>query len=237
MTETDWGACPDPDRMLDYLEAHDLVSARKQRLHDCACVRRLWHLLLDERGRRAVRTAERFADGAVRSERLREAQGNALNAASARVARSLPGTPDSYNVLNAAAGAAWEFRSGVDPLTDAAAAISWEGLTESGTAERLEAKARFAQERSIQVALLRDVIGSPFHPVAIDRSWLTWNGGTVVRLARSIYDGRSFDCLPVLADALEEAGCTNAEMLAHCRQPGAVHVRGCWVVDLLTGRQ
>jgi hypothetical protein len=69
----------------------------------------------------------------------------------------------------------------------------------------------------------------------LDLAWLTWNGGTVVRMAQSINQQRTFDHLPVLADALEEAGCQDAEILAHCRQPGP-HTAACWVVDWLLGR-
>jgi hypothetical protein len=80
--------------------------------------------------------------------------------------------------------------------------------------------------------LLREVFGNPFRPVSISRSVLAWNDGTVVKLARAIYDERAFDRLPVLADALEEAGCDHADLPGHCRAPGP-HVRGCWAVDLL----
>jgi hypothetical protein len=75
-----------------------------------------------------------------------------------------------------------------------------------------------------------------FRPVPIDRSCLAWNGGAVRKMAQRIYDDRRFADLPVLADALEDADCGDAAILAHCRGPGE-HVRGCWVVDLLTGRQ
>ena len=92
----------------------------------------------------------------------------------------------------------------------------------------------FAVERRLQCGFVRDIF-NPFRPVAIDRAWLTWNDGTVVKLAESIYDERAFDRMPILADALEEASCTNADILAHCRQPRE-HVRGCWVVDLLLGK-
>jgi hypothetical protein len=78
--------------------------------------------------------------------------------------------------------------------------------------------------------------------VATDPAWLAWNSGTVVRLARAAYDDRLLpagtflpDRVAVLADALEEAACTNADILGHLRGPGP-HVRGCWCVDLLTGR-
>jgi len=81
--------------------------------------------------------------------------------------------------------------------------------------------------------LLRDTAGNPFRPVAVEPSWLT---STVVPLAEGIYAERAFDRMPILADALEDAGSDNADILTHCRQPGE-HVRGCWVVDLLTGRK
>ena len=92
-----------------------------------------------------------------------------------------------------------------------------------------------AAERAAQAVLLRDVFGNPFRPVAIDAGCLAWNGGTVVRLAQAIYDERAFDRLPILADALEDAGCDSADLLAHCRREG-VHTRGCCVVDLLLGK-
>ena len=84
--------------------------------------------------------------------------------------------------------------------------------------------------------LLREIFGNPFRPVALDSSWLAWNDGTIPELAQSIYDQRAFDRLPALADALEVAGCTNADILNHCHSEGP-HVRGCWVVDLLLGKQ
>jgi hypothetical protein len=80
--------------------------------------------------------------------------------------------------------------------------------------------------------LLRDVFGNPFRPVSLDRARLT---SDVVALARGIYDERAFDRMPILADALQDAGCTNEDVLAHCREPGE-HVRGCWVVDLVLGK-
>jgi hypothetical protein len=88
-------------------------------------------------------------------------------------------------------------------------------------------------ERAAQADLLRCIIGNPFHSITFDSARLT---GKVIPLAQAIYDGRAFDRMPELADALERAGCDNAEILAHCRGPGP-HVRGCWVVDLLLGKQ
>jgi hypothetical protein len=81
--------------------------------------------------------------------------------------------------------------------------------------------------------LLRDVFGNPFRPVALDPRWRT---PTAIALARAIYEGRAFDRLPILADALQEAGCEEADVLGHCRSDGP-HVRGCWVADLVLGKE
>lgn len=81
-------------------------------------------------------------------------------------------------------------------------------------------------------ALFRDIFGNPFHPIEL----LTASkNSTVGNLAQAIYADRAFDLLPILADALEDAGCHNTEILAHCRGPGP-HVRGCWVVDLILSK-
>ena len=83
-----------------------------------------------------------------------------------------------------------------------------------------------------QATILRDLFGPlPFRSVSLRCSSLTARS-----LAESIYDDRAFDRLPILADALEDAGCTNRDILDHCRQPGE-HVRGCWVVDLVLGKK
>ena len=112
----------------------------------------------------------------------------------------------------------------------------------------------------LKAALLRDLFGNPWRPVMLpparcyycdwlsqlyhdcpnchrknNHPWLAWNDGTVLLLARRMYDSRDFMAMPVLADALEEAGCQDEDILRHCRQPGA-HVRGCWVVGLILGK-
>jgi hypothetical protein len=90
-------------------------------------------------------------------------------------------------------------------------------------------------ELQAQAELVRDIFGNPFRSVTVDPALLAWAGGTVAGLARAVYDERAFDRLPILADALEDAGCAHAAILRHCRGRG-VHVRGCWVVDLLLGK-
>jgi hypothetical protein len=89
------------------------------------------------------------------------------------------------------------------------------------------------KELARQAQTVRDIFGNPFRPVAFDPSWRT---STVVALAEGVYADRAFDRLPILADAIEDAGCDHPDILAHCRGAGP-HVRGCWVVDLVLGRR
>jgi hypothetical protein len=83
------------------------------------------------------------------------------------------------------------------------------------------------------VPLVRDIFGNPFRPVSFSPEWCT---DTALTLARQMYDSRDFSVMPILADALQDAGCDSDDILSHCRQPGE-HVRGCWVVDLVLGKE
>jgi hypothetical protein len=82
--------------------------------------------------------------------------------------------------------------------------------------------------------LLRDIFGNPFRPVALSPAWRT---STVVGIASQMYDSREFHAMPILADAIQDAGCEDEAILQHCRDENGIHVRGCWVVDLVLGRQ
>jgi hypothetical protein len=88
-------------------------------------------------------------------------------------------------------------------------------------------------EPAYLVTVLRDIFGNPFRPITLDPRWLT---SSVLDLAGAIYEERAFERVPILADALMDAGCENEDILDHCRGDG-VHVRGCWVVDLLLGKE
>jgi hypothetical protein len=101
-----------------------------------------------------------------------------------------------------------------------------------GAAGRPAAK----RERAAQSLLMRDIFGNPFRPPpAPDPSWLRWGDGTVPNLARAVYEGRAFERLPILADALEEAGCIHADVLGHLRG-GGPHAVGCWALDWVLGK-
>ncbi|HJZ53597.1 MAG TPA: hypothetical protein VKE74_01480 [Gemmataceae bacterium] len=88
-------------------------------------------------------------------------------------------------------------------------------------------------EDAAQCDLLRDIFGNPFRPVAFDAAWRT---DTAVSLAKGMYEAREFSAMPILADALQDVGCETEDILTHCRDPKAAHVRGCWVVDLVLGK-
>jgi hypothetical protein len=103
------------------------------------------------------------------------------------------------------------------------------------TSVREADSAAIAREYAAQAELLRDLF-NPFHPVVIDAAWLRAADGAVVQIAHGIYEERAFDRMPILADALVDAGCIDEYILGHLRGPGP-HVRGCWLVDALTGKE
>ena len=206
MTEAEWLACADPLTMLKSL--HRKKSRRKQRLFASACVRLVWDQV-PPHWRRAVELNEGYADGAVGKDELRAAFKHAESTSSR--------WPD-------AAHAAWYAcdTTNSSHFTTRCAASAAARLDENLPAQ--------------QAALLRDL----FHPFRragrINSAWLAYGDQSALRLAQAIYDERAFDRLPILADVLEEAGCTDADLLDHLRGPGP-HARGCWAVDLILGRE
>jgi hypothetical protein len=225
MTEAEWLTCTDPAPMLAFLQGQ--ASDRKLRLFAAACCRHVWHLLADERGRRAVEVTERYAD--------RLATGAELAAAEAAAKEAYPPGGPAWDAPCAAWMAAWG-------AADAAArGASWQAAQAADThaaqvfAGVAAPDAGRRAARAAHAALLRDLFGDPFLPTPFDPSWLAWDGGAIRNLARGIYEERAFDRLPILGDALEEAGCDSGDILGHCRQPGE-HARGCWLLDLLLGQ-
>jgi hypothetical protein len=216
------------DALLEQLRTH--CSARKLRLFACACCRRVWHWL-GKKSRQVVEVAEHFADGAATIEEL-------------SVAREL-----GYQTYHAYHGDCCRHNaqgapiSAAEVVNSAPEAVSAAGQTTmsvldawgAGHNEKRISYEKYVGEAEALNHLFRDIFGNPFRPIAVNPAWLTWKDGTVRRIARAIYDERAFDRLPILADALADAGCDDADILAHCRS-GGEHVRGCWVVDLLLGK-
>jgi hypothetical protein len=108
---------------------------------------------------------------------------------------------------------------------------------EAGTSGRIRGSVQLVcvGERDAEhVDIIHDIFGNPFRPVAFDPAWRT---SDAVALAQSMYDARNFGAMPILADALQDAGCDSADVLTHCRDANQVHVRGCWVCDLVLGKE
>jgi hypothetical protein len=216
VTEAEWMTATEVPVLLQFLGKRGGV--RKRRLFACACVRRIWHLLDDPRSRRAVEVAEDFADGIVdkdAAKRMRREAG--------RVPRVFP-------------NAMWSPSDAAEICLN----LTTEDISTAARAAFAASKAGLplSSEREAQAALVRDIFRNPFRSATLSAAVLAWNDTTVVRLAQTAYDDRHLPSgtldngrLAVLADALEEAGCTDAEILGHLRGPGP-HVSGCWAVDI-----
>jgi len=242
MNEVDWYTCDDPDRMLKCVR--DRASERKLRLFACACCRRAWHLL-HPNSRRAVEVMERFVDGQASEGERTAAEGyagvlvrNCNDLVPVEVRIEGAAAHGVFAALGAVLGDQALGRRGrrtaPRKLARTGASYAAEHAREALAREAGRGSRRARRFAACeQGALLRDLLGNPLRPVAIDPLWRT---AAVDALARGVYEERAFDRLPFLADALEEAGCTSEEILSHCRGPGH-HTLGCWVVDGLLGKE
>ena len=214
MTEAEWlafsGAEPPP--MMQFLRL--LATDRKLTLFAVACCRRIAHLIGEEDCRRLVTVAEAFADGLATEQELGVAEERA----------SLASRGKGSHALYAAIHVGRPYPTWLSIVFTYAAGAAVVGDT--------DIVPQAQHHRNEQAVLLRDIFGNPFRTVAADPVWLTT---TVLQLAGCIYADRAFDRLPILADALQDAGCNSDEILDHCRG-GGPHVRGCWVVDLILGK-
>jgi hypothetical protein len=197
-------------------------------------------LLIDERSRWAVETVERYEDDEADDEDLRLALIGAENAAELIYTHASTATQQAEaSAAFAPLGVAASSERAADVSFSQAASAAYHAAT--ADAAPSASRARNA-ERIRQTHLLRDIFGNPFRRNAVDSACLRWNDAVVVRLAQSAYDERTLPTgildktrLAVLADALEEAGCTDEQILSHLRKNGE-HYRGCFVVDALLGK-
>lgn len=233
MTEAEWLTCTDPKPMLEFLR--DKASDRKMRLFACACSRSIWHLFTDPRSKRAVEIAEKVADGMATETELASAK-EALEqldfsgqpaCATRRIAYKVTFQKERLN--------ADVFRDvdEADTADDVAVVAAYSVVKRSSDPAAWGVARNCEKER--QAILLRELFGNPFRQVSVDSFCLVWNDGTIPKVAQGIYDEQAFDRLPILADALEESGCTNQDCLQHCRKPDG-HIRGCWLMDLLLAK-
>ncbi|MDY3556401.1 hypothetical protein R5W24_005566 [Gemmata sp. JC717] len=253
MTEADWLACRQPAPMLDALG--DLASPRKRRLFACACCRRLEaplpHLWL----RAALDVAERFADGHVSNDELRDAWrrvGEDLHTAHRRIEIETRSGPRPPKDVRASALLEAQYSALRELSTAVAVSISRSGLGQDAVRAvqsaaqtaalrtaigdwqvRAAASDAGCAEELAQAELVRDLFTDRFWFVVPDPVWFTPD---VLALANYIYNDHAFEQMPILADALQDAGCESGRVLDHCRGPGP-HARGCWVVDLVLGKE
>ena len=208
-------------------------------LFACACCRQPPLLLADEACRAAVEVTERFADGLARDEERAAAAAVLARSYSYTVPDAVQlGEPVEYLQFDneqiqhvwLTATTTGDFRRA--GLIANLAALAW--AQRPGDERHAAATIKRARAHGqVQCTILRCIVGNPFKPVVLDPRWIV---PTVEQIAKAIDADRAFDRLPMLADALEDAGCDNADILNHCRQPGE-HVRGCWVVDLVLGKE
>jgi hypothetical protein len=220
--ETEWMACQEPQDLLAWLWLCGKVSHRKRRLFAVACGRHIRHVFTQDSVdlmEQVLAVNERYADGSAGDREVDEA-----SRVAAGIAWEYDGDPGvCYDIFQAVDCDGEEF-----PNRDCAShAVEW----------AVEAAGDRDTDRSALSVLLRDIFGNPFAPsTPLSPAVLAWNDGTVRRIAEGIYEERAFERLPILADALLDAGCHNEELMAHCRSEGP-HVKGCWAVDLILGRQ
>lgn len=216
MNEEEWLASHDPMWMLEGIEHEG--SDRKFRLLGCGCCRLAPRLLTDNRSLRAVEVAEQYADGQVTEQKLAETTIPAFRAS-----------------MDGGSSAAVCFLTAGDGF-EASRRVLEERLEVEGPQMVFEfwlwGKQR--RRRAFYASLVRDIFGNPFRPAAFLPDWRT---DTAKPLARQMYESREFSAMPILADALQDAGCDNYDILSHCRDANATHVRGCWVVDLVLGKE
>jgi hypothetical protein len=226
MTEAEWLGCANAGPMLGFLRGK--VSERKLLLFAVAAWRHNYEQYLPanltetsaDPGRNAMEVAERYADGLASAEEI-EAAARKADDWGEQFLDAVFGFTETYGAFKTAA---WLLRR--QSASDAAGGVAWS----SGPAEVGRAQAN----------LLRDIFGNPFRPVAVDP---VWQAPSVEALAEAAYDQRILPSgeldparLSILADALEEAACTDADILDHLRGPGP-HVRGCWPIDLLLAKE
>ena len=228
MPEAEWLACTDPAVMWEdlwYPHVNDHVRTRiwdaaedgqerLTRLCRSAFARHDARLKDDPAVLRSILLCEAEADHGRDEEAVAEAEADL----------------DPPEIPESAGGVAWYRYTTARGLIEEFDGIYWQLVC-----GELNWLAPDAAGRRVQADLLRDIFGNPMRRVRVEPAWLAWSGGAIVQLARAIYEERAFHGMPLLGDLLQDAGCTAATVLEHCRAP-VTHVRGCWVLDGLLGK-
>lgn len=196
MSEAEWWACAEPDSLLWSPLIRSKISDRKLRLFACACCRRMWNLLADDRSRLVIEVAEKYADGLATHGELEAAREGSQKAVTSPIinCRTTIGTTVRYSPGSVASSVA---ASG-DRYSPRGTAVFAAMFAEEVAGDR----AAYNTERKEQAVVFRDLIGNPFRPVTIDSAWLAWNDATIPKIAHAIYDNRAFDRLPIFCGRL-----------------------------------
>jgi hypothetical protein len=219
MTEGEWQKSLNGSAMFAVVK--DRGSDRLWRLFAVACVRIVHDRSLGLDDRRALDATERVADDALTEAEWQAARALAAEAAHRAHLHEWETEARENFCVTDAWNAAWEVRKATEAVL-------------SCLAERFDATQ--VNDGLLLPDMLREIFGNPFQWKIADPAWYSANDGAVRRLATAIYGGGAFEHLPVLADALEDAGCGDGELLGHLRSPGP-HARGCWALDLVLGRE
>jgi hypothetical protein len=218
MTEAEWLTGTRPLALLGYLideRQRGRYPDRVFRSLAVAVARRLDPRSLDRRSRKALEVAEKFARGETTSHELERAQRG--------VHEGMPRPDGGMEGFAACCAVAVTGVNGVAAAWDTVQLIKTVGPLLPSLLDALP-------------DLIREVFGNPFHTPTLPAHWRVWNEGTIARLARHAHEQRRFDEMPVLGDALEDAGCVDEQTLAHCRS-ATPHVLGCWVLELLLAEE
>lgn len=227
MDEQSWLTGTDLDAMLKHVQKR---NDRKLRLFQVACCRRIWEWVPPGACREAVDLAERYAEGAANDRQRTKAAKSVQKPANEQSLIEINARSAVLAALEkTTAGRTTVFLGSADVLARVAGAE----LPPDASLPVYQAAYQAGQQAERE--LLRCIFGNPFRPVAVDPRWLAWRDGAIARMAQAMVDQGSYHDLPILGDALEEAGCEEGAVLAHCRAAGP-HVHGCWVVDLLLGK-
>jgi hypothetical protein len=233
------------------------IPQRKLQLFACACCRRIWPLLVDERSHQAIETAEQYADGLVSKRVYHQAVAAARDAslhmtrprimvgewtaaAQSRASEAVALTLESDDPADEAATwakeaiRAWATQAPAShaPGAEQPSSLFVDPFHVAHKQAKISPEAAWIAEGMAQCDLLRDIIGNPFKSATFSPAW---RSPQAIALAQSMFRDRSFSGLPELAKCLEQAGCDNAEVLRHCRDTKE-HARGCWALDFILGK-
>jgi hypothetical protein len=231
MTVAEWNACTGPTPMLSFLQGK--ISERKFRLFAAGCCRQLWGATADEATSAALAIVDQLAEAGT----LRTWRGYVRVPAGQVVLDC--GASDPLGPLSVGGEDAVPKQVADSNIPTILKAMLGELACRRMNPALLTHLLPFLTNAGLpavqQAILIRDIVRYSLHPLRFRASWRTWNNGVCFKIAEGIYNERLFNQLPILADALEEAGCAEPDILNHCRQPGE-HVRGCWVLDALLGK-